>query len=392
MTMRRFRDVFPFVLGLTAFISGFCNEALADATTKAVRMHQRLTGVPPTNPVRDQMAALIQNGQPADAARIAIESPNFYRLTLKNWAKPLTNEDELVLVPLNDMVATMVGMIRDDKPFDQVLYGNILYTAADGTANVRAYATNNNDHFLDLENADLRAVLRERVQSDLNGVTDTAGVLTSRAYGAAFMDAGTNRAVVRWAFKNFLCLDMEQLSDITVPDYRVRRDVDRAPGGDSRTFKTQCVGCHAGMDALAGATAYFNFVNGEVTETPGTVAAKINAQVKFPNTAVANDSWVNLWGTGQNARLGWAALPPGTSVASGNGLRSFGQLLARTEEFNRCMAKRVFKQVCQRDPVLDATKSNSEVTLIQALANQFKNANYSMKALFAATASQCMGE
>ena len=47
--------------------------------------------------------------------------------------------------------------------------------------------------------------------------------------------------------------------DITRPPDRIRQDPSRSPGGDSRVFLNQCIGCHSGMDALAGAFAYYNY-------------------------------------------------------------------------------------------------------------------------------------
>ena len=64
-----------------------------------------------------------------------------------------------------------------------------------------------------------------------------------------------------WRFTaiNFLCRDMEQLNDITRPADRIRQDVSRSPGGDSRIFHNTCVGCHSGMDPMAGAFAYYEW-------------------------------------------------------------------------------------------------------------------------------------
>lgn len=378
------------LLLLTVFSALFLNPVSVDAQNaglKAVRMHERIAGVPPSPAVKAQMASLIEQNQLEAAARLAVDSPYFYNITLKNFAKPLTNEDETVVTPLNDMVATIVGMVRDDKPFDQVLYGDVYYSGVDGMAGVSAWARNSNQHYIDIENRrfDLEASLVERSQTVMTGIQDTAGILTTRAYGAAFMDAGTNRAVVRWAFKNFLCNDMEQLSDVTRPDYRIRRDVERNPGGETKVFLSSCKGCHAGMDALAGATAYFDFVGGEVREQ-ATVVNKINAQNKYdPGFVTTNNSWINLWSQGgPNLRLGFAG------PQTGNGLRSFGQMLAGTAEFDRCMARRVFKTVCVRDPILDSSKTNNEIAMIQSLATGFNNSNHNMKELFAATAARCM--
>lgn len=386
--------VLAVVFGWNSF---YCEEAQATPMTQARTMHIRIASVPPSPAVQSQMAAQIQGGNPEAAAALAMQSPYFYNVTMKNFVKPLTNEDEQVLVPLNDMVATVVGMVRDDVPFDQVLYGDILYTGSDAVvaanANIDSYSPSSNDHYDDLESAriDLSDAnnLVQRVQSDMNGITDTAGIMTTRAYGEAFLNMGTNRAAVRWAFLNFLCNDMEQLSDVTIPDFHVRRDVDRSPGGSSATYVGTCKGCHAGMDSLGGAFAFIDYQNGEVVETAGTVAPKINAIVNFTaGWQTTDNSWLNLWTAGQNARLEWASNVP----TNGNGIRSFGRMLAATGEFRRCMAKRVFKQVCMREPVLDPSAANSEVARIQALANRFGASNYNMKTLVGATASGCMGD
>ncbi len=376
-------------------VSIFCDQAEATPMTQARTMHMRIASVPPSATVQANMAAAIASNRPEDAAMMAINSPYFYNVTVKNLIKPLTNEDEQVLVPLNDMVATVVGMVRDDVPFDQVLYGDILYTGSDAlvaaNGNIEAYAADENDHYEDMESESVdlsdNTLLVRRVQSAMNGITDTAGIMTTRAYGAAFLDMGTNRAAVRWAFLNFLCNDMEQLSDTTVSDSLVRRDVDRSPGGSPSTYTGTCKGCHAGMDAFASAFNFVDYQDDQVTETTGTVAPKVNNIQSFTLVPLqTNNNWENRWTTGSNARLQFSG------ATSGSGIRSFGQMLSQTGEFNRCMAKRVFKQVCLREPVLNASATNSEVAKIQTLADRFRSSNYNMKTLVAATAAGCMGE
>ena len=96
----------------------------------------------------------------------------------------------------------------------------------------------------------------------------TAGVMTTRAAAKAFFIDGTNRAMFRFTLLNHMCDDLEQVKDITrVPD-RIRQDVSRSPGGDSRLFLNNCIGCHSGMDPLAGAFAYYDYVY-DVDDRPG---------------------------------------------------------------------------------------------------------------------------
>jgi hypothetical protein len=293
-------------------------------------------------------------------------------------------------VPLNDYSATVIGMIRDNVPFDQVLYGDILYKGADALSGVNAYSAANNDHYQDLEDLhyDLSdpGVLKREVQSTLNGIPSsaTAGVITSRAAAEAFFVAGTNRAMFRFTLMNHLCTDLEPLKDITRPPDRIRQDVSRSPGGDSRIFLNSCVGCHSGMDPMAQAFAYYDYdeTSGRLVYTPGSVQPKylINADNFRYGYATPDDHWDNYWRSGQNANLGWGAEIP---AVQRNGAKTLGQELAGSEAFARCQGIKVYRAVCLSDP--------SESDLTDLLAASGFESNFNMKDLFANAAEACMG-
>ncbi|MBT8099441.1 MAG: hypothetical protein KJO82_06805, partial [Gammaproteobacteria bacterium] len=89
---------------------GLALPAHAGYREQAQRMHERLTGVPPSATVLQQMQDAIDPGQPGtpnDAAVLAMDNVNFYNVTLKNFAAPWTNRDQSVFVPLNDYIATV---------------------------------------------------------------------------------------------------------------------------------------------------------------------------------------------------------------------------------------------------------------------------------------------
>lgn len=360
--------------------------ALGGTRDQAYRMHNRLTGVPPSPAVLNEMDALIKSGNPKAAALKAINDPNFYNLTIKNWVKRWTNVNDSPRVEFNDYVATVVGIVRDDIPFDQVLYGDHLYIVTPpGVQTLVPYSKAENTHYADAESKffSLKDTLTHVSQSASNGITDSAGVLTTRAAGEAFFSAGTNRRMTRFTFINFLCRDFEAVHDINITDYHVRRDVERNPGGDSRVYRNQCVGCHAGQDGLGGAWAYFDFVNGEVKYTPTTVVAKINKNNLFKEGFVTtNDEWINLWAQGQNANLGWP------TETTGKGAKELGKMISHSRAFAECMSSRVFELVCIRKP-----KLTNEIKEIKRLADVFQaNDNFNMKNLFAETSLNCMGE
>ena len=374
--------------------------AVAGPREQAKRIHERIAGVPPTDTVLIQMQNAISGSDPACAqyavtgarcaAYIAMENSSFYNVTLKNFAAPWTNRDRSVFVPLNDYVATVVGMTRDDVDFRTVLSADIQYVGRAGTV-ASGPAANNNDHYAQLEagNHDLKAVLEQTTQSNINNLPPnaTAGVITSRAAAEAFFIAGTNRAMFRFTMVNHFCADMEQLHDPRLPPDRIRQDVSRSPGGDSRLFLNNCVGCHTGMDPMAQAFAYYNYddATGALQYTPGAIQSKyFNNDLNFPQGfRTPNDSWTNYWRTGQNRYLGFSQALPG----SGQGAKSLGEELANSRQFASCQVKKVFQAVCLREP--ETTVDHSTV---EGITDDFQATGYRMKQVFADTASYCAGQ
>ncbi|HXH75004.1 MAG TPA: hypothetical protein VNJ08_08565 [Bacteriovoracaceae bacterium] len=359
----------------------FSITAWAGPREQAFKLHNRLTGVPPKPDVLLVMEDHIRSGEPERAAEVAVQDPRFYNIVLKNWIKPWTNRERTNRVELNDYVATVLGVIRDDIPFDRILYDDIIYTVNDTTA--PAYSNTSNAHYSNVEsrNVDLEANLIGQTQSTLTGLPATSGVITTRAAGAAFYSAGTNRRINRFTFINYLCKDYEDLHDITIPDYRVRRDVERNPGGDSRTYKNKCVGCHAGQDALAGAFAHYDFVDNGLVYTPLKVVTKMNHNNYYPEGFVTStDSWINTWATGQNAVLGWRG------ATQGNGVKSLYQMFAKSKAFSQCMSKKVFELVCLKEAINPDDKAAVETN-----AAAFEKDNqYNLKKLIVRTSARCV--
>jgi hypothetical protein len=356
---------------------------------QAKRIHDRLAGVPPSEAVLTQMENLIVGGDAVGAARIAMQAKTFYTTTLKNWVTPWTNRDQSVFAPLNDYTATVIGIVRDDVDYRQVLSGDILYVGGSG---LPAYSPSDNNLYQQLEDQDLdlssTSVLVASTQSAHTGVPApaTAGVMTTRAAAQAFFVAGTNRAQFRFTMMNHMCKDMEQVADVNLPPDRIRQDVSRSPGGDSRLFLNGCIGCHSGMDPLAQAFAYYNYneTSGRIEYTDGAVQPKylINQDNFKPGYVTKSDGWNNYWRNGANTVLGWDGALPG----SGTGAKSMGTELAHSDQFARCAVEKVFRTVCLHPPV-DATDRNRVNTIIGV----FRNGGYRMKDVFAETAAYCKG-
>ena len=367
--------------------------AHAGPNEQAKRIYERIAGVPPSAAVLQQMSTAIssQPGQPGlmAAAAIATSAPSFYNVTLKNFAMPWTNRNATVFAPLNDYVATVIGMVRDNVPFNTALSADILYTS--NAPGLPAPSPANNNHYATAETngVDLMATLVQGTQSGVYGTPTaaTAGLITTRGAASAFFVNGTNRAMFRFTMINQFCNDMPTLMDITRPADRIRQDVARSPGGDSRIFLNNCVGCHSGMDPMAQAFAYYNFdaTAGQMVYTPGQVQPKylINA-TNFPFGFVTpDDSWSNRWRSGANTVLGWSASLPG----SGNGAKSLGTEWESSATFAQCQVTKVFQAVCFRAPV-----SSADLATVASITSSFTSGGYNLKQVFQLSAAACPGQ
>ncbi|WP_243748731.1 hypothetical protein [Pseudomaricurvus alcaniphilus] len=375
----------------------------AGVREQAKVMHDRLAGVPPSQAVLLDMAADLEAGDYTSAAYTAMDNEAFLAVTLKNWITPWTNRDQDVFRDLNDYTATVIGVIRDERDFREILYSDILYTA-DPDLGLAAYSNSNNTQYQQLETQGLplSTALVPVQQSQVNGLPEaaTAGVMTSRAAAKEFFIAGTNRAMFRFTLLNHLCVDLEQVKDTSRPPDRIRQDVSRSPGGDSRVFLNNCIACHSGMDPMAQAFAYYDFefnpgadpdaVNGsihyngsgDIDAATGTrVEAKyhINSANFSYGFVTPDDRWDNYWRQGPNRNLGWDSGLPG----SGSGAKSMGMELAHSEAFAQCQVKKVFRAVCLREP--GDADDRSHLSGTTALFQD----GYNLKKVFAETANYC---
>jgi len=429
-------------LPLVALVAVTSQAVWAGPTERAMakRIHDRLTGVTATNAALDDMEALIE-GDPAcavlltdpgcgkDAAEYAIDilqNPNayaFYNVTLKNYAAPWTNEEQTVFTPLNDYSATVVGAIRDGATVDfrRILYDDLLYVG--NAAGIAPYSNSNNDHYEDLEGLDPAttgnlanpAILQQTTQASVRPGIPAAGIMTSRAGAMAFYSGGTNRAMFRFTLMNHLCTDLEPLKDVSRSPDKVRRDVSRSPGGDSRLYMNGCVGCHAGMDGMAGAFAkyewdygtgdgvmLYNAIGNPLFDANGvSLKHNINANNFEYGHETIDDSWINYWRNGPNSKLGvrpiddgplatgWGALtnPDAKDNETGIGASSLGVELANSKAFAQCQVDKAFKAICLRDPNVFAADRNARDGFI----SNFVGSGYNMREVFTDVAAHCKG-
>ncbi len=406
-----------FVFALTCVLFASLGQQASaqdySARGNAQWMLERLTGVkwPADTALIDQMAQKISSGDAKAAADIALAQPQFLNVTVKQLALQMSTHDENVLAQFNDFVASLMGVTRDNTDARELLYGNFYYrgdpakvtlTASDVSADI----VNSNKHYIELagrSDIDLgQSLLRVdgQVISGPGGAVvanpDPAGILTSRSFLGSHTIMGTNRRMIEYTFREFMCVKMAEWSDTGASDIRIGRDISRAPAGDTNKFQSSCKGCHTQMDGFRGAFAKWDFrgdVNGTGFsgyvgtsvipngEVDGQVSKKMNRPtfIEYSGGYVTkDDSWINNARRPANAtRFGW-----GADVEGGNGANAFGRLIAGSARFTQCMAKRVWASVCKYE-----LPSDEAETLYVSLGLAFATNGFKFKDLYRTVAA-----
>ncbi len=392
------------------------NEAISSMRLKAAVLYHRLAGVrvPIDHPILDEVEDLLLNKMDSQAAALITKEASFYDITVRDFGALMSTREETLRAPLTDFIATVVGATRDQLDARLLLSGDFYYKAEASLAtnvpqDVARDLLLSNLHYeaIDRLGLSLGTVIQRVDGQQVIGPQgtpvanpDPAGILTSRGWLAAHAVAGTNRRLVEFTFREFLCIPIEQWADTSTSDARIGRDVDRYPGGSSVKYQTTCKGCHTGMDPLRGAFAQVDFENNRVKFGQILAAGNGENQMKRSSTGVSNKlnanaevfpdgyetkdtSWVNQAIRGSNLKyFGWRG------AIQGSGIKSFGTMVSNSRAFSRCMVNKVYSSVCKRNPTVE------ESQLIADAADAFENNKYSLKWLFEQIAIQgnCLGQ
>ncbi len=411
----------------------------------ARKMVERLTGIPVPidHPDVVKVQALIEKGDREAAAKVVTGDnassqaghPEFLNNLVKQIALRMSNREETIRVPLNDFAASIIGVTRDERNAKELLTEDFFYMANPAKAKVRANMFKDlllsNNHFLDLDNGQwdigktlmrvpgpdvpanypLGQMIAIGIDGSTSGSPDPAGVLTSRNFLKEHAIAGTNRRLVEYTFRAFMCMPMAEMADTSGSSARIGRDVDRFPGGDPAKFEQSCKGCHSVMDGFRGAFARFDFADIMLdnatysvvrnTEVSGTgtlgftnsgnsktmdenlVVYKMNHNFNvFPNGfQIIDDTFVNnAVGTSNKEVFGWR----GANAKGGQGVRQFGKMISESRRFSECMAKRVYEAVCLPGT---QTKLSTVTPLIGQFADHFEQSGYKLRSLFQGVAA-----
>jgi hypothetical protein len=360
----------------------FATGVFASDKQDALNLYQRLTGIPLQlgDPRLASMQALLAEGRKLEAALLVTEDPSFLQVTVRDFAAVISNKESQPYVDFNDLTALIIGVTRDNTDAREMMYGNFRY---EGRADLKLspVSPDDNKHYQEIEAKGYKfkdSLVRRVPQWDHIPAGQTAGLLTTRAWAEAHYKLGTNRRALQYAMQEMLCRPIVSWKDTSISDDRVRRDVPRAPSSDPLEYQSNCRGCHAPMDAMAGAFAHFDFNGQKFTYLESRTAPKMtqNGSV-FPfGYVTTNSSWKNY--LIDNPSFGWKG------ADEGDGPQSLGALLAGSDDFSRCMSRRAFRAVCHTE--LDADKDRD---FIQKLSDSFAQDGYKLRGLFANASVRC---
>lgn len=422
---------------------GISSIAFAESNTsllKARDLYSRITGVklPLSSTVIIQMANLIEAKDTINAGRVAAQSLDFYNVNLYQFFAPKSVRKESKDTPLNDFIAMGIANTAVDRPYSDLLTKNftVQFKPLDvngveaatfsappttiarrellfenrGNSGTRTVGRLINPNTMGPSGQEVEGNLR--IARDANNATiaqrgtiPAAGLLTSEKFLAEHAIMGTNRRLVVFAFKDFLCRDIKEWRDGNdrISDHQVTKDIPRSPGGNPLAYHNECRTCHQVMDPLRKAFSGFNYVEnntqafveysqagaGKLLEQNDDNRKATNQPPRNPFGAYLSDNggpevWENFAIYGSNdTYFGW-----GANSYSGTGVTSFGEMITRATAFKTCAVTQVWDQICTTSLV------GSEGDKIKRrLGDAFESGNFNLRNLYIQVAlePQCNG-
>jgi hypothetical protein len=388
------------------------------------------------------MARLFDANDTINAGKMASRSVDFYNVNLYQFFAPKSVRNESKDIPLNDFIAMGIANTAMDRPYTEMVKGDftvefkpLTSATAEGTftrptglnlrtINFEGVGTSTTNRVVGRRivpnqinpatGSEVEGNLRvARVPGNLNqmvnqrnmtvGATTTtvpaAGALTSETFLAEHAVAGTNRRLVQFAFRAFLCRDIKEWrdGDERIADNQVTKDVPRSPGGDPLAYHNECRTCHQVMDPLRKAFSGFDYSGTAVSYTSD-AAGKLLTQnddnlpptqsPRNPFGAFMRDNggfqdWENKAIYGTNAKyFGWSG------ALTGRGVTSFGTMMSLSKAFKTCAVTQVWDQICS------TSLQGSEGDKIKdRLGDAFEGDNYNLKNLYVKVAleAECNG-
>ncbi len=372
-----------FLGALTAHAESGGAEAYAN------RLFKNLTrGVPllPTHPLYPALIAQVRLGNREAAASLITDPANgeaaFYNNAVASLPQAF-NRDGSPMGERNELSALFLGYARDSLSISEILFSDRVFIDPAGDAN--QLRDNASTYY---QNVWLNKNPRNTLVASSRAAFPAVGVLTSAPWAESYFSGGTNRRNWVGILNNLYCVPQKSVQTSDIPDQYVRRDIPRAPGGDPAQFGENCKTCHAQMDAIMPAFARHD-ADGNGRLNFVALRDKIN-ETNSPTFAITSEQWFLFVTPAQQRIFGfndvngnsfqsYGSSDRGVRYLSGSGLQNFARVLAESDGFFRCMAKRVVSQVYLRKDFSFATFSEKEHELLEREAKTIDGLAKSLK-------------
>ena len=345
------------IIGLSYHHTGVTEDDDPTFNT-ANRLYRALTnGSPllPENPLYSPVLGAVSSNDLAGAARLITDprtgAREFYDVLVagipQHWGR-----DNSLVGDRHEINGMFVGYARDNIAFKDILTRDLVYydrtlTGAD------AYIALPQVHFREVFK---RKSARDALTADVRPGFGGVGIFTSYPWFKDYIDMGTNRRSVYGMLNHLYCTDIKHVQSFVIPDKFVKRDVPRTPAGNVNDYLTNCVGCHAWMDAfIPRAFARYDTNNNNNNPIPlyGVPADQIN-ETNFDKEPITTDDWHLFLTAEQNRIFRFNGLPgkPLQDYGStelkylkGQGLQMYGELIGNSDGFYNCIAKQLVTRV-----------------------------------------------
>lgn len=386
------------LLLITAFFA-VCDAHAQSALEKAALLSARLMNGSgysmdprvPDHAKLQQVANLLSSGRRLEAARfITSQEQDYLELLVVQIVNDMLYADRSNRTQtMTDALAMVLGIVRDDRRFDSILYdkgrytiSNSRFTAARNTFN--QYSRTGDNLLTDLVRLEAGDTSLGYAIAD----EDVAGILSTDAWALQYVIGGTERRNIQ-GLVQLVGMELDDLRDTNVSSTFVARDISRVPDSfQPNLFFNFCLTCHYVIDPQR--DAFFKFARGNVVlpggaEMTGLVSAAngngnfaINTN-NFPSGWVTtNNRWRNMMTPKVASAFGWRG------ASTGMGAGSLGLAWSQSSAFYRAIVKRALNQLCP----------NSEVgsKLMESLIREFEsNGNFRLMTEKVATLPQCLG-
>lgn len=361
----------------------------------ANRYSKIITGMKLKQPISaDLKAAILQiETNPSLFIEKMFSSPAFFNIRVANFVSRLSNEENEPYQAIDDYQLALALAIQNNLDFRDIFTKPFYITQGGPTAVI------NNNILLEFYNEELYSKLNDfslnfnpaaMVGETVSNGYFHDGLMSTQGFGLRFIGDGTNRHPIQAGYDMYMCSKIGSYKDASLNDMFVGPDISRNPGDNPNDYFEKCSTCHSVLDGHRGAFAYYDLNDRGRVEKYDHVINEIYNRNQQHNPEgegyiTLDTYWLNPLSSALNQnKFGWR------TPLDGFGVLSFANMIVQSEQFQRCMTKKLIVEFCDQNSTLILDSNKEFISLYESMRAD----GYKMKNLISkiATSSFCVGE